>query len=828
MMRKINSLYLSYNLISFLGDDMYSGKKILSRNLNNPNDFTHGMNIILTAEFINTISDDTNTELTNLKKDFKNILDAQYKDIDQLWLENYNLISKARDFYNGERYAAEKKEYLEFLEKNSRNEDKKIVTELLQHKSILSQPKSLKQGKALPLTPPQLEKFKTDVVLIQLDEKLTDIAMRKNVISVARKYPNKPIIIKRGQAFYIYRYSEGKWQEPSKIPVPNRFNELFSRPVKKPIVVKHQDINKSIINDILNLHDNSIQDQIHRSISGVKEFHKYRESTKKHALRDLRYTNYTTKKSKAYKESRSLTFELLLSNLSLNEKLDSTTLAKHIGDTQKIIPKLKNDVSLEQLQLTSLVLLNELTSENMKKSKGTHSRFAKLLSTTIQPTLDNALNELTGKKYDVTIGDIREIHNRDRRIVYAKKLKKYMDTINYTINFNEESPVEYIKNTPRLFKLAMQPKKLDEINHVLESLYNKIIDGNINKSDFLLIKNHYLFMNNPQLKRIVQKLEDNYDENKPTCNFHPDGQSIIAQMKPFDLDEKKNFLIKTFAKSFYYDVLSHGIASRGYFVRNKGKLGQLGDLIGSMDVSGIAPGASLVTGAISAALNQADQERQSTRSSNVTDAIPHDHISVIGYVFAAKIAERFSFQLNSIYHTINYTQAIQSLIEAALKYTSKNLDKVKDELQEVNRKFNRDTKPSSELTQDHINAIADVLLKSMVLSTTQFNLPYPLPSEHLAHKDDVGFFGDKNKQWTIDGVLHKTGLVTVTNGKLEFFNPPGTDPKKYGYAFVDKVEGIYKNVTDQIDDKIKDQYVELFSSKLKNKRTDMPGQPSRL
>jgi len=85
--------------------------------------------------------------------------------------------------------------------------------------------------------------------------------------------------------------------------------------------------------------------------------------------------------------------------------------------------------------------------------------------------------------------------------------------------------------------------------------------------------------------------------------------------------------------------------------------------------------------------------------------------------------------------------------------------------------------------------MASVLLESALAPSFYVptpNIPLNPFRKKLDHVEDKGIF-QKKRDWTVDGLFQKTGFVGVDEkGDLTFYKPPGTDPDKYGYAFLSK------------------------------------------
>ena len=392
--------------------------------------------------------------------------------------------------------------------------------------------------------------------------------------------------------------------------------------------------------------------------------------------------------------------------------------------------------------------------------------------------------------------------NFDRRL-YALPLRKYLNTINLN-----ESPLEYLKHLPRLFTLQMQPKKRDEITRLLEPLYDKVLMGTLSREDITALRNHVRFKNNPAVQKILGRMLEDYDEKQ--LGFHPTqtlatGTTAVPAVDP----SRMNYFTSHFIDRFYYHVTAHGISTTGLFERTQNTLQQLGALIGGLNIA--LPGASAAAGVIGSAITAAGDKEQGKTSADITETIPRQKIDVIGAALAKLVAERFAYQIQSLYHTGTYTAPMDVLIEEGVKEALQNINKVSDLLSSI---------PASLSVDARVNLIAEALMQSMVRKTTQSMLPQNMPflSGHLEHKDDTGIRGDKNKGWTVDALFQQTGLVTFDERrqKLVFYKPPGSSPERYGYAFVNPSEisrrRLFNSEQEVSNHFIKSQYQEIYDA----------------
>lgn len=530
-------------------------------------------------------------------------------------------------------------------------------------------------------------------------------------------------------------------------------------------------LRSTILNDITNLYIQGIQ----KSINAIEDFATWRDNTYKHLTTDVIHTSHKDEKSKSYKITRSNQYHAQLEILKDESKS-----------------------SLEKAN--AYIKLAEWTHRDIEKSSSTRSKFVATLRNNIQPLLQNVQEEIKKNKAAKQDTDCIRVLNTFKEIGYihprkefAKPLQEYLETI----TLNSSPDTHYFVNSGRLFKNYISPYKKDMLVLFIKGILQDIKNGDINNRYFENAKNTLanINKNNPQLMKLLEDMSERYKiyttkmnnefvvEN--ICGFTLSntnaGPSNPADAK---LEAKQEFIKTHIFNQLHAYILAQIVGSTQLFSENKKEYGQIANFIASFDLLAlniVAPGISILQAVIVSGLNRVDTMQRAddrNKATSIASGQSIENLDKIASEFARLVSYRFAYQIQCLYYSNSYTETLQKLVNYAVLYALANLhegfiEKLKN-------------------TQSSEN-VAAVLLESMLAPTVRFpglDSCILFDSKKLDHLEDSTVM--KGQKWTVDDLFQKTGYVVADNGVLTFYKPSGTEPAKYGYAFLTEEEAANK------------------------------------
>lgn len=531
---------------------------------------------------------------------------------------------------------------------------------------------------------------------------------------------------------------------------------------------------------------------IAHAIEAVNRFDEYRKTTYKHVFNDFIHRSHKDKKSIHAKLGRSSQFRRYLSILDNEEKS-------------------------EDKKLDALIELTRMTEFNIDKS-GNSSKFRQELETNLKPFLINMCQELTriarnkqDERYDKALSELSKIYTEYPRKKYAKELKKYIDTINYDIKPNRR----YFQNAGRMFIHLMQPKKRDELNRFLKGIYSDILSGKVDQAYFARAEESFKKINkdNPQVMKILHQLKEEFYNNKAICEFstsQTDSPTVHDARSDESIEKKRKYLVSKIDRNIYSLLMGYLVMEGGIFQRTGGEAGEVASYLGLVDLNvlnTVAPGITSIQTVTDLTLRIVGNYIQDNEAKSVSDIRPRDFHD-ISEKFGNLIADRFAVQLESLYDTGTYHETLDRLVQNATKYAISNLG-----AEEFQSRLATVTSPEE---------VAEVLLDSMLESSFRMPISSSLPLDKLRkeldHVDDKGMRND-NQQWTVDGLFQKTGYVVEDKkGNLVFYKPHGTEPEKYGYAFLTERQAkeIKREAYPKVDpgDETRKKYEKIYKDRM--------------
>jgi len=327
-----------------------------------------------------------------------------------------------------------------------------------------------------------------------------------------------------------------------------------------------------------------------------------------------------------------------------------------------------------------------------------------------------------------------------------------------------------------------------------------------------------------KLKEDLVKYENVRNKTDIKNYLADDTQKLEPLIKASQLTFEKKFqkTYDTLESKFYAAITSHHLLAGDVLAAKsaKGMNSEVAALFdnaliafalghGALFIGGLAEkslGHPIAKAAVIAAFGAATKEIKgkltggdvagAASASKNAKLVPREMIEVVASAISSEFARCFAFQINQAHITDNDSKFINEMVRLGLQSALKNLGQFQDEIKAIKWE-----EPNS----NPLDQFAKIIVRAMRFNPTEFGKFHPVYSEQEVFEKTINapsiYRGGKVE---LENVFTKSGYAVVgSDNKLTFYDPPGSDPNKYGYIFIDAKDAKRMQIPETCEENIK-------------------------